>query len=199
MSSTYNRKDTFYKKAKEQGYRSRASYKLIEINKKFKLLKPGTKVLDLGCWPGGWLQVASEAVRPNGIAVGIDLVQVDPISDPFIKTMVGDVADDKNIQQALEIAGGPFDVVVSDMSPKLSGIREADQAAAVRCGELAEHASLKALKVGGHLVIKVFKGPDVDAFIKKLKARFKKIEREELDSSRSSSNEYYLICQNLIG
>ncbi len=193
MSSSYNREDRLYKKAKEDGYRSRAAYKLIEINERFKLIRPGDRVLDLGAWPGGWLQVASKLVGDHGRVVGIDLVEIDSIGEANTHTIKGDARDDENTDKAFALAGGKFSAVLSDMSPKLTGIKEADRAGATACAELALFIAEKTLAPGGALVTKVFKSAEAEAFVKTARPRFNKTTRSELDSTRSTSNEFYVI------
>jgi 23S rRNA (uridine2552-2'-O)-methyltransferase len=193
MAGTYNRKDSLYNRAKEQGFRSRAYFKLEELNRKYKLLKPGSRVLDLGAWPGGWLQYTEKTVGPNGVCVGIDLVEIEAFSSNYIKVLAGDVGDPGVLREALVLAGGKFDVVLSDMSPKLSGIREADNAAVLGLAELALASASDCLTAGGGLVIKVFKGGDTEAFVRRLKPLFGRLAREELDSSRKTSNEFYVV------
>ena len=194
MSGTYDRKDHFYKKAKEEGFASRAAYKLLELDKRFQLLKQGFRVIDLGAWPGGWLQVVSGKVGQNGMVIGIDLVPIDDFGIPNVKTITGDVGDEDKLLEAQLIAGGKFDLVLSDMSPKLSGIKEADRYAAVHCAELALFAAGKLLNKGGNLVIKVFKSNETEAFVKTCRPLFNKVTRSELDSTRKTSNEFYLVC-----
>ena len=199
MPGKYNRKDHFYNKAKEAGYRSRAAYKLVELQKKYKLLKSGAKVLDLGCWPGGWLQVASQTVGPNGVVVGIDLVEADSLKDRNVRIIRGDAGDSSAIASCIEAAGSVFDIIISDMSPKLSGIAEVDQSGIVACGELALNAALECLRPGGALVMKVFKGEETNAFVKKVERHFQKVTRCELDATRQTSNEFYVLATGLKG
>ena len=199
MCANYDRKDKLYEKAKEEGYRSRAAYKLLELNKKHSILRPGSKVLDLGAWPGGWMQVTSEIVGPKGLVVGIDLVKMDPLPTGNVETICGDAREDSNIRMALEVAGGKFDVVLSDMSPKLTGIKEADQAGTVACAELALYVAGQVLKKDGDLIIKVFKGNDTETFVRQLRPAFTKVVRAELDSTRKTSNEYYVLGRGLKG
>lgn len=200
MSGSYDRKDHFYNLAKSEGFRSRASFKLKELNKKYGLLKPGFKVADLGAWPGGWMQVASQAVGRRGLVVGIDLVEIEDFGQDNVKCITGDVRDDEVIAKAKEMAGGAFDLILSDMSPKLSGIKEVDRYGAVGCAELALWASSQLLKEGGSIVIKVFKSNETEEFIRELRKHFKKVVRSELDSTRKTSNEFYVIgfdsCQS---
>lgn len=193
MSGAYNRKDHLYEKAKQEGYRSRASYKLKELNSKHKLIKHGSRILDLGCWPGGWLQVAAELIGGSGVVVGIDLVEMEKFSDPKIHGITGDVRDDVTIKQALDLAGGRFDAVISDMSPKLTGIPEVDRIAAVGLNELALWVCGATLKIDGSFVAKVFKGNETEQFVKSMRPVFNKVVRSELDATRKTSNEFYVV------
>lgn len=194
MSGRYNRKDRLYRKAKEEGFQSRAAYKLVEVQKKYKLLKSGAKVLDLGCWPGGWLQVASELVGDRGTVVGLDLAECEISISNNVKTLIGNANDPEALARCMELAGALFDVVLSDMSPKLSGIREVDQAASVECAQMARAACKTCLRGKGSLVIKLFKGPSSDEFVRDLKGEFVKLHRCELDATRSTSNEFYIVA-----
>lgn len=193
MSGNYNRQDRLYKQAKEEGFRSRAAYKLIEINKKYGILKHGFKILDLGAWPGGWTQVAAQAVGDGGLVVAIDLVMLDELPESNVKILQGDARDDKNIAALKDLAAGKYNTVLSDMSPKLTGIKECDQAGTVACAELALYVASQVLEEKGNLVIKVFKGNDTEVFFKTLRKSFTRVVRAELDSTRKTSNEFYLI------
>ncbi len=188
--SEYNRKDHLYQKAKEEGYRSRAAYKLIEVQDAYKIIKSGNSVLDVGAWPGGWTQVALNYVGDSGSVTAIDLQALDPIDDPRCKLIAGDARD---LEQILGTNEPSFDVVVSDMSAKLTGIKEADQAAAVGCAELALYVAQQNLKQGGNFLVKVFKGGDVEGFVKSTRPMFNKLLRSELKSTRNTSNEFYVI------
>jgi 23S rRNA (uridine2552-2'-O)-methyltransferase len=190
MASQYNRKDHLYHRAKDEGYRSRAAYKLIEIQEAYGIIRPGDTVMDVGAWPGGWSQVALEFVGPTGSVVAIDLVPCDPIDDKRFRSITGDVRD---LESLLGSSVPQFDSVVSDMSPKLTGIREVDQAGTVGCAELALYVATKTLKEKGSFVVKVFKGGDVEGFVKSARPLFNKVIRTELKSSRNTSNEFYVI------
>ncbi len=190
MASQYNRKDHLYQKAKEEGYRSRAAYKLIELQQSHKLIHTGDHVLDVGAWPGGWTQVALEFVGPTGTVTGIDLVEMEPINDPRCTLITGDARD---LSSYLESPEMRFDVVMSDMSHKLTGIKEADQAAIVGIAELARYVAQENLKKGGNFVVKVFKGNEVEGFVKSTRPMFNKVLRSELKSTRNTSNEFYVI------
>lgn len=190
MSSKYNRKDHLYQKAKEAGYRSRAAYKLQEIQASYKIIQNGASVLDVGAWPGGWCQVALEYVGPAGSVWGVDLQPLEPLDDPRCHLLAGDARD---LSSLLPTPAPRFDCVISDMSPKLSGIKEADQAGIVACAELALWVAQQFLKPSGNFVVKVFKGNDVERFVKSVRPMFNKVVRSELDSTRNTSNEFYVV------
>ena len=190
MSSKYNRKDHLYQKAKDEGYRSRAAYKLLEIQKAYGVISSGDKVLDVGAWPGGWCQVALELIGASGEVVGIDLVPLDPIPDSRFRSIT---ADARTVDELFPPDGPLFDSVISDMSPKLTGIKEADQAGTVACAELALYVATQVLKEKGSFVVKVFKGGDVEGFVKTARPMFNKLVRTELKSTRNTSNEFYII------
>jgi 23S rRNA (uridine2552-2'-O)-methyltransferase len=188
--SQYNRKDHLYQKAKDEGYRSRAAYKLIEIQKDYKLIAAGDSVIDVGAWPGGWTQVALEFIGPKGSVTAVDLQALDPLDDERCRLLTGDARD---LDTLLNNPGPVFDVVISDMSPKLSGIKEADQAGIVACAELALWVAGEFLKTGGNFAVKVFKGGQVETFVKSARPMFNKLVRTELKSTRNTSNEFYVI------
>jgi 23S rRNA (uridine2552-2'-O)-methyltransferase len=195
MSSSYNRKDRYFNLAKDAGYRSRAAYKLLEIQNSYKLIKKGDSVLDLGSWPGGWLQVASESVGANGEVIGIDLLEIDPFEEDNITLLVGDLNSEIIIETILKISKkGTFNVVLSDMSPKLTGIRERDAHLTLTVAEIAWRIAKTCLLINGSLVIKLFKNSESEKFICSLKNNFKLVKRVGLDSTRKTSNEFYLIC-----
>ncbi|WKZ57569.1 MAG: RlmE family RNA methyltransferase [Bdellovibrionota bacterium] len=194
MKGRYNRKDHFYERAKSEGYRSRAAYKLKELDAKFNLLTPNAKILDLGCWPGGWLQVAAEKVKPPGCIVGIDLKASDPIDKPGVVLLQGDVRDAAIQAMARMHAPEGFDLVLSDMSPHLTGIKEVDSAAVEGVVELALSVAQTMLRPQGKFVCKVFKSGNIEQIIKSLRSCFSKVIREELDATRSTSNEFYVVA-----
>jgi len=194
MTGSYDRKDHFYKEAKASGLRSRAAFKLQEIDQRYGILRTGMRVLDLGSWPGGWVQVAAERVGRSGLVVGVDLVKVDELPLPQVQLLTGDVRDESTLEAIRGALGGKCDLIVSDMSPKLTGIREADQAGTVACAELAVWVAGQCLRPGGTVVMKVFKGNDTEQFIRGARASFEKITRAELKSTRKTSNEFYVLC-----
>jgi 23S rRNA (uridine2552-2'-O)-methyltransferase len=194
MAGSYNRKDHLHQKAKEEGFRSRASYKLQELQKKYSVIKNGNKVLDLGCWPGGWLQVASKLVGPHGLVVGIDLVETEPLYLNNVVTITGDARDEEIREEAIAAAEGPFDVIVSDMSPKISGIPEVDRTATVGLNELTLWMATQIGRPGSTVIMKVFKGNETEEFFRKeMRPSFEKVVRTELDATRKTSSEFYLV------
>ena len=186
------KKEHFYKKAKKEGFRARSAYKLKEIQKKYNIVKKNDVVLDLGCAPGGWSQVAKELVGNNGQVVGIDLSSVKPIDDVFF--IKGDMTDDDSIGKIKNvIVKKDVDVVLSDMSPDISGNYDMDQARSIYLCENALETSKVFLKKDGSFVCKAFEGKDIDSFIKILKKNFRTIKRFSPKSSRKSSSEIYII------
>jgi 23S rRNA (uridine2552-2'-O)-methyltransferase len=195
MSGNYNRKDHLYKQAKESGYRSRASFKLLEIQKKYKILRPAQAVLDLGCFPGGWLQVAAETCGKKSCVIGIDLKEVEALSgnNAVVHILKGDLATEDIKMQIRGLHSPPFDVILSDMSPALSGIKDRDQVAAAELFELALVYCDKFLTPGGSFIAKIFPGKETEDVFRNAKQKWKSLLRKNLDSTRSSSNEMYVI------
>ncbi len=202
MPGKYNRKDHLYKAAKKAGYRSRAAYKLIEINQKASVLKKGAAVLDLGAAPGGWLQVAASMVGASGRALGVDLEPIAPFSAAELGagsavpvTIQGDITSEAVRQLLVEKAEGKYDVVLSDMSPKLSGIRDRDIAVSVELVEMAQDVCRSLLRPGGVMLAKLFPSNDTEELIKSLRSSYKRIDRVHPKSSRKTSRELYIVCK----
>jgi 23S rRNA (uridine2552-2'-O)-methyltransferase len=194
---TYERKDSFYKKAKQEGYRSRSAYKLIELNKEFYFLKPGNRVVDLGSWPGGWVQVAASVVGKPGRVVGVDLVALDPVSLTQVTLLQGDATDPALQEKILTALGGPADVVLSDMAPKLSGIRERDDARTIELCRAALACAHAFLRPGGALVVKVFMGEEYRTFLADLRATFTIVKIARPEATRRGSAETYVLATGL--
>lgn len=197
MSGTYERKDALYEQAKQDGYRSRAAYKLLEIDKKFGLLKKGGTVVDLGCFPGGWLQIAAKKLGASGRVVGIDLVPVAPVAsrsnEAPVSIIEGDAGSEENQRLILELAGGKVSLVLSDMSPQLTGIRFRDAARSAELVELAAAIASQLLEPGGAFVAKIFPGSESDAIFQTIRGSYQSFTRHVLKSSRKTSNEYYFV------
>lgn len=188
-----DRRDPFYWRAKREGYRSRAAFKLAELDARERLLKPGARVLDLGCAPGGWMQVALERVGEAGRVVGVDLAQVPPLPRPNAVLLVGDMRDAATVDRLADALGGPADVVLSDLSPRLSGIRDADIARSVDLVESAVEVARRLLRPGGAFVAKVFDAPETEALVTRLRPSFQALKVVNPEASRKASTESYLV------
>ena len=203
----YNRKDHLHQRAKKEGLRSRAAYKLDEIQKQFKILSKGQRVADLGCWPGGWLEGAAKMVGPKGRLVGVDRAQVDPpILLPNVTALVGDLEDADiagRLTAALAEEGGAVgvlaDVVLSDAAPKLTGVRETDRANEERLLEAIEGLLPRLLVSGGSLVIKILDGPEAQEIDRRMRKAFRKAKVVKLEATRKGSTEKYLVAQGYLG
>ena len=200
--ATYDRKDHLYKKAKTEGFRSRAAYKLIELDKKFSLFKSVNSVLDLGCAPGSWLEVvvkeaAKKPKKDNFKIVGVDLEYVEPIKG--VELIQGDITDMETYELVLKHCDGKVDLVISDLSPHLSGIKFADALRAATLVESAYYCTTNCLRAGGDFVAKIFPGSDTDKLIVEMRKSFNKVKREVLSSTRKSSKEFYLVAKGFKG
>jgi len=192
---SYDPQDRYFKKAKHEGYRSRAAYKLLELQQRFRLLRSGDSVVDLGAAPGGWLQVAAKIVGPKGKIVGVDLERIEPLLQSNITLLRGDITDSEIQQRIEQLLNGHADCVISDMAPKLSGIRDTDMA---RCSELnrvALDAAIHLLRRNGLLLIKSFISDDLRDFTAELKRHFDAIHRTKPDATRQGSSEFYFIAK----
>lgn len=190
---SYNPKDHYFKKAKEQNFAARSVFKLEEIDQKFRILKAGQTVLDLGCSPGSWSQYASKKVGPTGRVLGVDLSPV-TVKLPNAVFVQADLRD-LNLVQVFQEHGfePPFDVVVSDMAPKTTGIRITDQARSMELCELALDTAKKFLKPGGPFVCKLFHSDDFARLRDLIKKDFRQFEAMKPDSTRKISKEIFLI------
>jgi 23S rRNA (uridine2552-2'-O)-methyltransferase len=192
--SAYDRKDHFHQRAKREGFRSRAAYKLLEIQQSQRLLRPGQRVIDLGCWPGGWLQVAGKAVGPSGRVVGVDLAAIDPPIDyENVFALSGDLTQPPVIKELTELLGGRANVLLCDAAPKLTGIRDTDHAREGELLEAVEGLLGQLLVAGGTLLIKILDGPDAMAVDRRLRQRFDKAKTVKPKASRKGSSERYLL------
>ena len=181
--------DSYVRKARAQGYRSRAAYKLLEIDARENLLRPGMTVLDLGAAPGGWSQVAAAKVQPGGRVVAIDLLPIAPISG--VTVLQGD------FREKMPLEGEKADVVLSDVSPNLSGIGNVDQARALELSGAAIDLCRKALKPDGVFLTKAFQGEAFEELVASLKRSFAKVKVVKPPASRGESSETYVLARNL--
>lgn len=193
---SYNPHDRYYKKAKQEGYRSRAAYKLLELQQRYRLLRPGDKVVDLGAAPGGWVQVAVKIVGPSGMVVGIDLQQMPPFHERNVALLRGDANAAEVRANIRELLCGPADAVLSDMSPKLSGIRDADTARALELNRVALAVARSLLRPGGKLLIKSFVSDDLHVFTAELKPYFSSVQRTKPEATRQGSSEFYFLAKD---
>jgi 23S rRNA (uridine2552-2'-O)-methyltransferase len=188
------RRDQYRRLAKDQGYRARSAYKLLQINRSYKVLKKGDKVVDLGCAPGGWLQVAVKEVRPSGKVIGIDLKPVTPVVDAII--LQGSIEDPNMLSKIEEILGSKADVVLSDLAPNVSGIWDIDHARQISLSTIALQFTRSVLRIGGSSVFKVFEGDMLKEFRSELDRNFGKVFLSKPSASRQESSELYIICLN---
>ena len=193
----YDRKDRFYQKAKQEGYRSRAAYKLLELHKELRIFQPGDRVIDLGSWPGGWVQVAAALVGNTGRVIGIDLVALDPFPLPNVFLLQGDAMDPEQQEKILALVGGPSDVLLSDMAPKLSGIHETDETRAMELCRTALTCAPRLVRPGGALLLKVFMGPEYKAFLAELRASFATVKVTRPEATRKITAETYILATSL--
>lgn len=187
--------DPYVAKAKQEGYRSRAAYKLAELDDRFHLIPKGGKVVDLGTAPGGWVQVALE--RGAAHVIGIDLLEMEPIAGADL--MVLDFTEPDAPAKVKARLGGPADAVFSDLAPWTTGHRSTDHLRIVALVELAAQFALETLKPGGHFVAKVFQGGTEDSLLAELKPRFEKVRHAKPPASRSDSAETFLLAMGFKG
>ena len=188
--------DSFVQRAHKEGWRSRAVYKLEELDKKYNLIQPGMKVVDLGAAPGGWSQYAVLKVGKIGKVIAIDILDMDAIKGvDFIK---GDFTEQKIYESLHELMGQkPIDLVLSDMAPNISGISSVDQPKAMHLAELAAEFSLQVLAPDGGLLVKLFQGAGFDDYVKMLRSKFSKVLIRKPDASRARSREMYALATQI--
>ena len=192
---TYRRKDSYYRRARAAGYRARSAYKLAELDARFRLLRAGDYVVDLGAWPGGWLQVALERVGSRGRVVGVDTVPLDPLPAPNLELVVGDVRDRGTAEAALSGLGRRADVILSDLSPRLSGVRDTDEARAAELIAAALGTLPTLLRPGGHLLLKMFMNSRYGELIDTLTELFAEVRTTRPEATRQGSAELYAIAK----
>jgi len=190
--------DPYVKQAQLDGYRSRSAYKLIELNEKDRLIKPGMRIMDLGSAPGGWSQVAGKLVGKKGRVLATDILPMDPV--PNVDFIQGDFTDEAIVEQLLAwLDGGRFDLVISDIAPNLSGIDSADQAGSMYFLELALDTVRKTLKPGATFAAKMFQGSGSDDYVKELRKSFDKVLIRKPAASRAQSREVYIVAKGFKG
>jgi 23S rRNA (uridine2552-2'-O)-methyltransferase len=189
--------DPYVARAKREGYRSRAAFKLLEIDEKFKILKPGQKIVDLGAAPGGWSQIAAKVVGPKGRVVGIDLLPIDPMAGvEFIQL---DFLDESAPGRLIEMLGGPADVVMSDMAANTTGHKKTDHLRIIGLAEAAIYFAREILAPGGAFVAKVFQGGTENQLLADLKRDFAVVRHVKPGASRADSAELYVLATGFRG
>jgi len=186
--------DVYVRQAGEQGWRARSAFKLLEIDARDRLLRPGQVVVDLGCAPGGWCQVAVRRMQGQGRVIGVDLLEMPPLAG--VRFIQGDFSADAVLARLkAELAGAGVDCVLSDMAPNLSGVAVADQARAYALAELALDFARAHLRPEGAFLIKVFQGAGFEDYMRSLRAAFRSVAVRKPDASRDRSREVYLLAR----
>jgi 23S rRNA (uridine2552-2'-O)-methyltransferase len=188
--------DHYFRKAKKENYLARAFYKLEEIQNKYKILRPGNRVLDLGAAPGSWIQLASAVVGPSGRVVGIDLKNIEHVFPKHVITLQGDIFEREFVEESLR-DHIPFDVVLSDMAPSTSGIKVADSARSALLFERAFEIACSVLKPGGTFLAKIFHGSDFHRLLAEAKKHFGQTRAIRPEATRKQSKEIYILALNL--
>jgi 23S rRNA (uridine2552-2'-O)-methyltransferase len=190
--------DQYVKEAQRLGYRSRACFKLLEIQEKDKIIKPGMVVIDLGAAPGGWSQVAAEIVGDKGVMIASDILPMDPLAG--VTFIEGDFTEDAVLHKILSAVNNrPVDLVISDMAPNMSGMRDIDQPKAIYLVELAVDLAAQVLKPGGNFLAKVFHGEGFEELHITLREQFQQVITRKPTSSRARSRETYLLAKGFKG
>ncbi|MDR3222825.1 MAG: 23S rRNA (uridine(2552)-2'-O)-methyltransferase [Methanobrevibacter sp.] len=188
------KKEYYYKKAKESNYYSRASYKLLQLNNKYRIIKEGNSVVDLGSSPGGWSQVALEKVGSEGLVIGVDLNTIRPINEENFFFIKGDFTTEEIQEKIINTLNEEVDVLISDASPSLSGIKNIDQLRSIDLVKNVIKISELLLRNNGNILIKFFQGEDFNPILRELKKKFRVVKTTKPNSSRKKSSEMYLIC-----
>ncbi|MCI0400784.1 MAG: RlmE family RNA methyltransferase [Gammaproteobacteria bacterium] len=190
-------RDPFVKQAQQAGYRSRAVYKLMEIDNRDRLLRPGMSVIDLGAAPGAWSQYVSQIVGPAGRVIALDKLPMEPVKN--VSFMQGDLAD-KRVRDRLTraLAKCPVDLVISDLAPNMSGIKATDEARMMRLLERVSDLAFEVLKPGGTLLVKGFQGVDFSSYVKELRKHFQHVSIRKPKASRQFSSEVYVLARSYV-
>lgn len=190
------KRDYYYKKAKQEMYRSRSAYKLFQAIRKYEFIKRGDVVIDLGAAPGGWIQAARKTVGSKGFVLALDLKPIEPFTQQYVRTIICDMTEDDAIQQILELLPRKADVVISDASPSISGIWEVDHARQVDLAQKALCIASETLKPEGNFFVKVFQGDLLDDFVEKVKQQFRLVRVIKPHASRAKSSEMFVLATN---
>ncbi len=193
MKQIHQRQDFYFKKAKQEYYPARSVYKLKELDQKYRLLREGDVVLDLGAAPGSWMMYASKIVGNEGRVIGIDIQQLKILLKENMTFIQGDITNSETLEK---IKRNKFDVVLSDMAPKTTGIKVVDTERSLELSKMAFNVALLALKNGGNFVFKIFESDGADKFVKDIRRYFKLVKRIRPQAVRKKSKEIYIVCKN---
>jgi len=191
------KKDFYYKKAKEEKYRSRATYKLFQAVEKYHFMEKGDVVVDLGSAPGGWIQAARKIVGSKGFVLGVDIRPIEPFEQSNVRTIIGDINEQETLQQILSMLPRKVDVVISDTSPNISGIWEVDHARQIDLASRSLKIALEVLKPSGSFFVKVFQGDMLNDFVKKVERLFEIVRIIKPKASRARSSEIFILGMRL--
>jgi len=191
------KRDYYYKKAKQEKYRSRASYKLFQAIKKYEFIEHGDVVVDLGAAPGGWIQAARKTVGNKGFVLGVDLKPIEPFTQSYVRTIICDITDREALKQILEMLPRKADAVISDAAPNISGIWEVDHARQMELSQQALEIAKEILKPSGSFFVKVFQGDMLSDFIQKVKQNFVNVVLVKPEASRAKSAEIFILGRSL--
>jgi 23S rRNA (uridine2552-2'-O)-methyltransferase len=193
-----NRKREYYfRKAKEENYRSRATYKLVQANQKYQFIRRNDIVVDLGAAPGGWIQAARKMTGKHGFVLGVDLKPIEPFTQEYIRTIVGDMTDQDIVQQILSFLPRKANVVISDAAPNITGVWEVDHARQIDLATKALGIAQCILQPSGNFFVKVFEGDLLNSFVQSVKASFETVKHVKPQASRAKSSEMYILAIGL--
>jgi len=191
------RREYYHLRAKEEGYRSRSAFKLIQLEERFHFFQGARKVLDLGAAPGGWLQVTSEAIGADGLILGVDLKEISPTGLPGVETLVGNVISEDTLQGIREFFQGKVDVILSDMAPEVSGVWDMDHFRQIHLARVALVVADELLRRDGWLVVKTFQGSEHEKFVHEAREMFERVKIVKPKASRKKSAEIFLVAHRL--
>lgn len=191
------KRDYYYKKAKEEKYRSRSTYKLFQAIEKYRFIKEGDVVIDLGAAPGGWIQAARKTVGIKGFVLGVDIRPVEPFAEHNVRTIIGDISEQETLQQIVEFLPRKADALISDVSPNISGIWEVDHARQIDLAQQALNIAFETLRSAGNFFVKVFQGDLLDDFTIKVKKSFQTANVIKPKASRGKSAEMFILAMGL--
>ena len=195
----YRPKDAFYRRAKKEGYRSRAAYKLLELNRQFHLIRQGDRLVDLGAAPGSWLQVASRLAGQKGKVVGVDIQSIKAFKEQNIYFLQADITSEDSQKKVKDLLGDRADCILCDISPHLSGIRHADVSRSIELARSAMRLATQLLRPGGNFLVKTFIGEETKTFSLELKQFFRSVQSTRPGATRKGSSEIYFCAKGFQG